>query len=317
MQQFKYDVAVIVVGMNASGYVRECFRSLLAAEWDGFSSELIYIDNGSTDDTLSMLRQELPEVRVEANSTNLGFCKAANQGAGLAESRYVFFLNDDTLVLGNAVAALVAHAEQHPGTGAVGGRLLNTDGTEQFSGRRFPTAMNAVFGRRSFLTRLFPNAPSARDYCYKRELAAGEPFAADWVSAAAVLFPASVFRAIGGFAEDYYYWHEAIFSDRVRGLGYGVELLPAARIIHHEGQGSGPRPFKVLCRHAWNFHTGAYRCYCEHYGLGRWNGRRVLLAAVLAVRTAGLMGLHAVRALARAARSRSEGSRFPKQANAR
>jgi hypothetical protein len=256
---------------------------------------VIYVDNGSKDDTLSMLAAQFPGVKVIPNDTNLGFCKAANQGARVANSRHLFFLNDDTLILSDAVAALVAYADKHPDVGALGGRLLNTDGTEQYSGRRFPNPWNAILGRRSMLTKFFPNAPAVRDYLYKEPLARGEAFDADWVSAAAVLFPQEVFHGIGGFAEDYYYWHEVIFCDRVRKFGKRVELLPAAAIIHHEGKGSGPRPFKSQRSHIVNFHTGGYRCYCEHYNLPPMHPARALVAAMLFTRAAILLTGAAVR----------------------
>jgi N-acetylglucosaminyl-diphospho-decaprenol L-rhamnosyltransferase len=292
-----FDIAVIVVGLNASNYVRECCESLHAADWQSYSHEVIYVDNGSTDDTLAMLEDRFSEVQVLANPTNVGFSKAANQGARVARSRYLFFLNDDTLVLDGAIAAMVAHADLYPDVGALGGRLLNTDLTEQYSGRRFPSPSNAVFGRRSVLTKFFPNTPAVSAYLYKEDLVRGEAFEADWVSAAAVLFPQRVFHRIGGFAEDYYYWHEVIFCDRVRKLGYRVELLPAAKIIHHEGKGSGVRSFKSQRFHILNFHAGGYRCYCEHHELPPLHPVRIVVAGMLFTRATVLLGAAGLRSL--------------------
>lgn len=289
------DVAIIVVGLNASRYVRECFESIGVASWGNYTYEVIYVDNGSKDDTLAMLQSNFPDVKVIANQTNLGFCKAANQGTAVATSRYLFFLNDDTLILNDAVAGLIAYADDHPDVGALGGRLLNTDGTEQYSGRRFPSPWNAVLGRRSMLTKILPSAPAVRDYLYKESLARGEAFEADWVSAAAVLFPHEVFRKIGGFAENYYYWHEVIFCDRVRKHSKRVQLLPNARIIHHEGKGSGARPFKSQRSHIINFHKGGYACYCEHYDLAPLNPLRVLVATMLVTRACMLIFAAAMR----------------------
>ncbi len=289
------DVAIIVVGLNASRYVLECFDSLRLAAWKNYSHEVIYVDNGSKDDTLAMLQSKFPDVTVIANQTNLGFCKAANQGAAVANSRHLLFLNDDTLILNDSVAALVAYADSHQDVGALGGRLLNTDGTEQYSGRRFPSPWNAVLGRRSVLTKIFPGARAVRDYLYKEPLARGEAFEADWVSAAAVLLPHEVFRSIGGFAEDYYYWHEVIFCDRVRKHSKRVQLLPDARIIHHEGKGSGARPFKSQRSHIINFHKGGYACYCEHYNLAPLNPLRLLVGTMLFTRACILIAGAAAR----------------------
>lgn len=283
------DVGVIVVGLNACDYVRLGLHSIAGAEWNNCSYECVYVDNGSTDSTLSMLREEFPEVRVIANPSNLGFCKAANQGAEIANSRYYLFMNDDTIVQGDALATLAEFLDQTPDAGVVGGRLLNPDLTDQWSGRRFPSMWNAILGRRSLLSRTFPNAKPLTDYLYKDRLEKGVPFVADWVSAAALMVRKEAFWAVGGFAEDYYYWHEAVFCDRIRKTGTEVFLHPRSKIIHYEGQGSGKRPYKIRKWHIINFHLGAYRCYCEHYDLNTFSPQRLFAAAALSVRALVLL----------------------------
>lgn len=259
-------VAVIIVGLNACQYVKECLESLASAEWREFSHEIIYVDNGSKDDTLNML-SAFPQVKVIANPTNLGFCPAANQGAAIANSRYYFFLNDDTLVLDDAIPLLIEFCEAVAEAGIVGSRLLNTDRTDQWSGRRFPSLMNALMGRRAWLSKLFPNTKSLRNYLCKDEISSGKPFAVDWVSAAALVVRRESFHGVGGFAEDYYYWHEAVFCDRVKKLGGSSYLHPQSKIVHHEGKGSGTRPLLRQISLLIDFHRGAYRCYLEHHRL--------------------------------------------------
>lgn len=268
------DVAVVLVGLNARRYIRGCLQSLEQAEWRGRTFEVIYVDNGSTDGTLTMLN-EFPWVQVIANETNVGFCPAANQGAAAARATYLFFLNDDTVVLNDAIVQLVEFMESESSAAIVGSRLLYPDMTEQWSGRRFPTLTNAILGRMSFLTRLFPDSAPVVKYLCKRELAEGHPFVVDWVSAAALLVRRECFQTVSGFPEDYYYWHEPVFCDRVHKQGRKTYLHPSSKIIHYEGKGSGPRPFHVRRFHILNFHQGAYRCYCEHFALsarhpGRW-----------------------------------------------
>jgi len=282
------DVAVIVVGLNACNFVRDSFKSVYEATWNGCSFEAIYIDNGSKDNSLEMMAAEHPRVKVIANPDNRGFCIAANQGARAANSRYYFFLNDDTIVYDDAIARLAEFMDAHPEVGTTGSRLLNTDGTDQWSGRRFPSMLNGVFGRRSILSRWFPRAKPVADYLYQDEVARGEPFRADWVSAAAQLVRSDTFHEIGGYAENYYYWHEAIFCDRIRHAGKEVYLHPQSKIMHYEGQGSGKRPYAVRKWHIVNFHKGAYRAYCEHFDLGSASPRRYIVGALLWTR-AGLL----------------------------
>ncbi|MBN2241518.1 MAG: glycosyltransferase family 2 protein [Acidobacteria bacterium] len=294
-----HDVSVIIVGLNSCRYVREALESLQAAEWRSYSHEVIYVDNGSTDDTLAVLEERFPEVRVLANDSNLGFCRAANQGARIARCRHYFFLNDDTIVLKDAIPLLIDFLDRHPGIGVVGSRLLNTDYTDQWSGRKFPSPLNAIFGRRSVLSRWLPGAKPLTDYLCREQVLKGVPFAADWVSAAALLAEATVFREVGGFAEDYYYWHEAVFCDRIRHAGKEIYLHPQSKIIHYEGKGSGERPYDVKKRHIIDFHRGAYRCYCEHYRLRMFHPIRALVGTALFFRAIALLAFNRVAGFSR------------------
>lgn len=282
------DISVVLVGLNARQFILECIVSLRAAQWPGCTYEIIYVDNGSKDDSVASVRAAHPDLPLIANDSNLGYCPAANQGARIARGSYLFFLNDDTIVLDDAIARAMRTLQAHPEVGVVGSRLLNLDRTDQWSGRRFPGVWSAVLGRRSRLTRWLPDASPVVDYLCKQEVARGEPFEADWVSAAAMIVSASDFWAIKGYAEDYYYWHEAVFCDRMRAAGRKVLLDPQSCIVHYEGKGSGRRTYQVLRWHIIDFHRGAYRCFCTHHDLSRLNPLRWLVGIGLAAR-AGLL----------------------------
>ena len=295
----KKDVAIIIVGLNACKYVREALQSLQVAEWRTYSHEVIYVDNGSADDTLAVVHADFPRVRIIANSSNSGFCKAANQGARSARSRYYFFLNDDTIVLEDAVPLLIDFMDQNPQVAVMGSRLLNPDYTDQWSGRKFPSPFNAIFGRRSLLSRWIPQAKLLADYLCKEQVLRGNPFTVDWVSAAALMAEEGSFWKVGGFAEDYYYWHEAVFCDRIREAGKQIYLHPQSKIVHYEGKGSGERPYHVRKRLIIDFHWGAYRCYCEHYRLSQFHPMRALVGAGLLFRVMALLAFHRLAGLQR------------------
>ena len=283
------DIAVIIVGLNASSYVKACLESMRLTDWRNWTHEVIYVDNGSTDDTLAMISEHFPSVIVKANSSNVGFCKAANMGAAMSHSRYYFFLNDDTVLFKDSIALLAEAMEGMPDLGVIASRLVFPDMSEQYSGRRFPSITNGILGRRSFLTRIFPNSKPVTDYLYKDSLKGEMPFPVDWVSAAAMLVSKETFQMVGGFAEDYYYWHEAIICERIRRKGKQIYLHPRSVIIHHEGKGSGSRPFAARKWHILDFHRAAYRCYCERYALGRFSPRRWFAALALTLRAASLL----------------------------
>jgi len=292
------DVSIVLVGLNARDFIKQCIESCAAAEWRDRTYEVIYVDNGSTDGSVAMIEENFPNVKLIDNGENLGYCIAANQGAAISSGRYYFFLNDDTIVLDDAIALLVDFMDAEPGAACVGSRLLNHDYTDQWSGRRFPSMLNGLFGRRGFLTRIFPNAPPVVKYLYKDRINQSEPFVADWVSAAAMLIRPANFEAVGGFAEDYYYWHEPVICDRLRRrTGGEIYLHPRSRIVHFEGHGSGKRPYQMRRKLIIDFHSGAYRCYVEHHELGKLNPLRWLAAAALSTRTVLLLAGHKLESL--------------------
>src|SRR5262249_10866081 len=155
--------------------------------------EIIVVDNGSTDGTPQMLAADYPEVRLVANRGNAGYCRAGNQGAAIARGRHLMFLNDDTLMIDDALAALVEWADAN-GAAMIGSPWLNPVAPDQLSsGRRFTTPAAAFFGRKSALTRLFPHAPWARAYLMSDRLDSDQPYEVDWLSAAAMMVRRDVF----------------------------------------------------------------------------------------------------------------------------
>ena len=282
------DVSLIAISLNSRAFLRECIQSIYAARWRRVTFEIIVVDNASTDGTPAMLAADFPDVRVVANDSNVGYCRAGNQGAAVSRGRHLLFLNDDTLIIDDAVASIAEWADAH-GAAMIGSRLLNTDGTDQFSsGRSFTTPAATVFGRKSVLTRLFPNAPWVRRYLRTDLCNSNEPYEVDWLSAAAMMVRRDVFEQAGGLAEDFYYFHEQVFCARVKRAGGRVYLHPQSRIIHHEGVGSGVRTRRVRRRHIVAFHAAALRWFCLHHNLGPVHPVRLIAAAALWVR-AGLL----------------------------
>ena len=151
------DLSIIIVSWNVRDLLRACLTSLTnderratkdATEASSFvlrpSSEIIVVDNASSDDSAAMVAAEFPAVRLIANVENVGFTRGNNQGLAVARGRYVFFLNPDTEVVGDALATMVAYLDAHPEVGALGPQLRYGDGSLQSSRRRFPTFATAL-----------------------------------------------------------------------------------------------------------------------------------------------------------------------------
>ena len=290
------DVAAIIISLNSKHFLKDCLRSLKETAWDNYTYEIIVVDNGSTDGTVEYLRAEHPDVRLIANAKNVGFCAAGNQGADASLARYFFFLNDDILFGENSLPPLIRFLDEHPQAGMIGSRLLNIDGTDQFSsGRTFPHPMNAVFSRASPLTRMFPNVKWAKGYLLQGKFNDLEPFTVDWLSAAAMMVTRKCFYDADKLVEDFYYFHEHIICARALRKGYEIYLHPQSKIIHYEGAGSGVRTRKVRIKHIERFHVAAYKWFCLHHGIARHNPLRAVVAATLALRASLLMGIESLK----------------------
>lgn len=286
------DLSVVIISLNSRAFLHGCLESFARAEWRSCTHEIIVVDNGSVDGTVEMLAREFPSVRVIGNTYNAGYCKAGNQGAQAASGRYLLFLNDDTVILGDALPLLIEWADAHSAVGMIGSRLLNADGTDQFSsGRRFTTPAAAIFGRKSVLTRALPRARWAKSYLMSDLVTSPEPYDVDWLSAAAMVVSREAYDAAGGLAEDFYYFHEQVFCARVKRAGYGIFLHPRSTIIHFEGVGSGRRTRRVRCRHIRAFHQAALRWFCLHHEIGPRHPLRPIAALLLYARAGFLMTL--------------------------
>src|SRR5262245_27960898 len=143
------DVSVCIANWNCRDLLRACLESLHDRP-QGAAVETVVVDNGSADGAAEMVEREFPEVVLIRNAENVGFARANNQAARRARGRYLFFLNNDTVVPPGALRRLVDYAEAHPEVGMVGPRLRDGQGRVQVSYRRRPT-MATLLHRTSLL----------------------------------------------------------------------------------------------------------------------------------------------------------------------
>jgi GT2 family glycosyltransferase len=130
--------AVVLVCWNNKGYLEPCLRSLYGAGMRN-TFEVVVVDNGSTDGSQQMLREQFPDVQIIQNDSNVGLGKASNQGIEATQAPFVLLLNNDTIVNGPSLDALIDFMASTPDAGAAGGRLLNEDGSFQAAFNRFST----------------------------------------------------------------------------------------------------------------------------------------------------------------------------------
>lgn len=222
-------VTICIANWNCRDFLRDCLRSLLDSP-QGVSVEVVVVDNASNDGAAEMVTREYPDVLVIRNEKNLGFARASNQAAERATGKYLFFLNNDTIVPPQTIGRLVAFADAHPKVGMIGPRLRDGEGKLQISYRRKPT-LRAMLHRAALLrwTGIFRRAYDE----YRRD-----GFDPDGVRrvevlmGAAVLMPRTVYLKCGGWDEGFRFGVEDVeLSDRV-GRNHALVHLPGVEVVH-------------------------------------------------------------------------------------
>lgn len=295
-------LSIIIVNYNGGELLDRCLQSIRENGLDEHF-ETILVDNASGDGSGERAATRFPELRMVWNRDNVGLSKAFNQGLAIATGAHILSLDNDTRVLPGALRAMV-DALADPRVGAVGALLYNPDMTPQKTARRFPSALNAVFGRRSAITRHWPDNPLSRRYLMEDQLESGtEPYGVGWVSTAALMVRRDVTDRVGGLDDGFFvYWTDADWCARIRAAGFDVQAVPASKIIHDENL-KGKRRARRSTKMMIDFHKGAYRYYRKHRANSPWSPMAAVALVGLSLRAATLIGWDYVRTL-RPARER-------------
>lgn len=243
----KPRLAVIIVNYNSCSDTIRCLESLFSNPLETASLEVLVVDNASTDNSVVVLRQRFPQLHIIANSENIGFARAVNQGLkNLSPADYYLLLNPDTIIPVNPhltpshpLDFMVEFLRQHPEAGAVGCRLLLADGTPQISTGRFPSPLSyltdhsllhplRIFWRR-FMRKHRGRTPHPPPKPLAQEV--------DWLMGACLLLPANILREIGYLDEQFFmYAEDADLCYRIRQSGKKIYYLPDVFIYHfHKG----------------------------------------------------------------------------------
>ena len=118
--------------------------------------QVIVVDNHSKDNSCQLIQERFPNVELIKNNENLGFARAVNQGFRIAQGKYLLILNPDIILLPGSVEKALQFLETNPEVGLLLPKLVNPDGTLQFSCRTFYNFSTLLF-RRTPLGKIFPN----------------------------------------------------------------------------------------------------------------------------------------------------------------
>jgi len=238
----KLDVSIIIVSFNTRDLLRECLAAV-QKESSTLRTEILLVDNASTDGSAEMVEREFPAVEILRSDINLGFGRANNLALARARGRYFVLLNSDAFLATGALTRAIAHMDADPNCALGGGLLVGRDGAWQPSARTF----HSVTGDAIVLSGLAAKFPNSRIFGSFDSTWADARIssAVDWVPGAFSIVRPSALRKTGFFDPSFFlYYEEVDLCLRLKRAGYSVWYWPDVVITHVGGESS--RQHKTL-----------------------------------------------------------------------
>jgi GT2 family glycosyltransferase len=256
-------VSVVIPNLNGKAFLGECLSSLKRQTFKDF--EVILVDNGSDDGSVSYVREEFPWLeKIIENPSNLGFAKACNQGIEMSGAEYIALLNNDTETHHSWLEELVRTARENPDVGMLASKTLFYDDRSLIDTTGhllYPDGLNRGRGRLEI------------DHGqYDDRIDVFFP------SGCAALYRKKMFDEIGLFDEHHFAYGDDIdIGIRGRLAGWGCVFVPSAIVYHRYSMTTGEySPAKVFLVErnriwiVWKYFPSRYLLASPFYSLLRY-----------------------------------------------
>lgn len=257
------DADFVIVTYNSKGWIDRLLTSIRGRARDGSYSVMV-VDNGSPDRTGEYVRAHYPWVRLVQNPRNLWLSTAINQGIELTTGRYVIVMNPDCeLVTDDWVPLIAQFLDDHPSVGILGPRLLDEDGSVQFTGARAKSRVWAL-SQAAYLSSALAKLGHQREWRWEPDWQRDTVRNVDQVSGACLVLRRTMLEEIGSFDASFrLYYEEDDIALRARRAGWGVVFFPGVELIHgwaHATSKMDPAERKRIADESF------FRYFTKHYG---------------------------------------------------
>jgi hypothetical protein len=230
------DISVIIVNYNSKDKTLRCLKSMKNSDSFGLAREIIVVDNASFDGLEQEIRNKFPEVKFIQSEKNLGMGGGNNLGIKQASGEYILILNPDIIIEEDTVKILFNYYRDRPEIGLIAPKLLNNDGSAQYSCFNDYKFFTPIF-RRTFLGKLAGNhlanfLMDDYDREYSKEV--------NWIMGSCFLVKKEIIDKVGGgFDERYFmYFEDADLCRSIRKIGFKVVYYPQAHVMHDHARDS-------------------------------------------------------------------------------
>jgi GT2 family glycosyltransferase len=229
------QLSIVILNYNVRYFLELCVLSVESA-LQNIDSEIIVVDNNSSDESCEMMKSRFPNVKLIRNNQNVGFPKGNNIGVAQAKGDYICILNPDTVVAEDTFEKAMAFAKKQNNLGIIGVKLI--DGTGNFlpeSKRGIPTPWVA-FTKITGLYKLFPKSNGFNKY-YAQHLSANQTGKVEILVGAFMFLKKELYEEVGGFDEACFMYSDDIdLSYMVLQKGKTNYYFHETTVIHYKGE---------------------------------------------------------------------------------
>lgn len=230
------ELSIIITSYRNPELLKVCLESI-KRNFSGRDYEIIVTDSQTQEDTAMLMREEYPEIKFFPFRKNVGFQELVKKGIQESQGEFFLILNGDIIVRKDSIEKLLEFIKNHPAAGMVGPKLINFNGTLQYSCSRFYKPLTIVY-RRTFLGRL-PFAKKHLDWFLMMDYDHASVKEVDWLMGSALLVTRSAVEKVGLMDSRYFmYFEDVDWCRRFWKNGYKVIYYPLASMNHYHGRGS-------------------------------------------------------------------------------
>ncbi len=228
---------IYIVLLNWNGYkdTIECVKTLSKVKYKNF--KILIVDNASANESVKVLKKELPQIKLLVNKENLGFSGGCNVGIKYAlkdKADYVLLLNNDTLVDKNFLTELIKVSESDKNIGIVSPFIFYADSPKKI----WSAGLNFRYKN------AWPFIDENRETLDKGQFK--KPLKNEYLTGCSMLIKKDVFNKIGYFKDEYFlYLEDMDFSVRATRCNLTLYSVPSSKIWHKIGQSSKGGSHKV------------------------------------------------------------------------
>lgn len=256
------QLSIIIVNWNTKDYLKDCLSSIFKSITE-LNFEVIVVDNNSADESVEMVKEKFPQVRLIENKENLGFAKANNQGYEISKGRIIALLNPDTIIYKGVFEQIVDYLMKNLQVGAATCRLLNPDNSFQRNFRRLPDFHIAFMWypvTMRIIDRYLRNC-KIENYYFYNDINKIEKI--EQPDGSFIALRRDVVEKIGLFDENFpIFFNDVDLCKRIWEGGYEIHALPDIHITHYQGSTVKTLP-RVYAY--WLTYSGLYKYIKKHF----------------------------------------------------